>query len=91
MEPIAVKILGQVFSVASDDGADHIRRVAEYVDRKMEEIAANGRTNSSLSVAVMAALNIASEYQKLKDEREQLEQLIDRLTSRLAGHGPRVV
>jgi len=91
VEPIAVKILGQVFSVASDDGLDHIRRVAEYVERKMEEIAGNGRTNSSLTVAVMAALNIASEYQKLRDEREQLEQLIDRLTARLAAHEPQVV
>ena len=88
METVDVNILGQVFSVASDDGPEHIRRVAEYVDRKMATVAANGRAKSSLTVAVMAALNIASEYQKLKDEREQLEQLIDRLTSRLAAPLP---
>ncbi len=90
MEPVDVKILGQIFSVASDDGADHIRRVALYVDRKMEEVAATGRATSSLTVAVIAALNIASECQKLMDEREQLEQLIDRLTSRLSAHPAQV-
>ena len=88
MEPINVKILGQIFAVASEDGPDHIQQVADYVDKKMEEIAATGRVTSSLTVAVMAALNIASECQKLKEEREQLDELIDRLTRRLSAGTP---
>lgn len=82
--PVEVEIMGQVFSVTSDDGEEHIRRVAGYVDSKMREVSANGRVASSYAAAVLAALNIASEYQKLREESHEIEKTIDRLTARLS-------
>ena len=81
--PVEVEIMGQVFSVTSDDGEDHIRRVAGFVDDKMREMSANGRVASSYAAAVLAALNIASEYQKLREEKQEIEARIDRLAARL--------
>jgi cell division protein ZapA len=88
--PAAVKvtIMGQVFSVSSDDGEDHLRRVASFVDDKMREITDVGRVTSSYTAAVLTALNIASEYQKLRDEQVQIEATIERLTARL-GENPK--
>ncbi len=83
--PVEVEILGQKLSVASADGEEHVRRVAAYVERTMRDIAADGRVVSSLTVAVMAALNIASEYQKLKQEYGELDAAITRLNARLTG------
>lgn len=83
--PVEVEILGQTLSVTSNDGEEHIRRVAAYVERTMKDVAAGGRVVSSLTVAVMAALNIASEYQKLKEEHADLKAAIDRLNARLVG------
>ena len=81
--------MGQVFSVTSDDGEDHIRRVAGFVDDKMREMSANGRVASSYAAAVLAALNIASEYQKLQEESHEIEKTIDRLTARLSTYRAR--
>lgn len=85
-QPVEVQIMGQTFSVASDDGEEHVRRVAQYVDEKMREVTAGGRVASSFSAAVLAALNIASEYQKLREEKTRIAAVVDRLTARLAAH-----
>ena len=82
-EPVEVVILGQVFSVVSEDGEDHVRRVASYVDGKMREIAAGGRVVSSFTTAVLAALNIASECHKLQQSFAEIDAAIDRMTERL--------
>ncbi len=83
-QPIEVVIMGQPFSVASEDGEEHVRRVASYVDGKMREIASGGRVVSSYTAAVLVALNIASECQKLQQNVAEIEAVIERLTARLA-------
>jgi cell division protein ZapA len=87
-EAVKVTIMGQVFSVSSDDGEEHLRRVASLVDDKMREITDVGRVASSYAAAVLTALNIASEYQKLRDEQVEIEATIERLTARL-GENPK--
>ena len=87
--PVEVEILGHTFSVTSEDGEDHIRRVAGVVDQRMREVAAEGRVVSSFTTAVLAALNIASECQKLQQDFATMQEAIDRLAQRLAAHpGP---
>jgi len=85
-QPVEVEVFGQTLAVTSDEETDHIRNVAIEVDRRMRETAAGTRVASSLTVAVVTALNIASEYQKLKEEHAQLQEAIDRLNARLTAH-----
>jgi cell division protein ZapA len=82
--PVEVVIMGQAFSVTSEDGEEHVRGVASYVDGKMREIQAGGKVVSSYTAAVLAALNIASECQKLRQNVAEIEAAIDRLTVRLS-------
>lgn len=88
-KPVEVVVMGQVFSVTSEDGEEHIRRVASYVDGKMREFASGGKVVSSFTAAVLAALNIASECHKLQQNLAETDAAIDRLTERLeAASGP---
>ncbi len=82
-EPVEVVIMGQTFSVTSDDGEAHVREVAAYVDRTMREIATRGKVVSSFTAAVLAALNIASEWHKLRQNVAEMDAAIDRLAARL--------
>ena len=81
-EGIEVQILGQVFTVTSDDGEEHVRLVAEDVEQRMRALASRG--HPAFTAAVMAALNIASEYQKLQDKHQSVQENIGRLTARVA-------
>jgi len=82
---VDVKIMGQTFTVASDEGEEHVRAVAALVDSKMRELSTGPRVVATANVAILAALNIASEYQKLKEEQEVVRNAIDRLSSRVIG------
>lgn len=81
---VKVDIFGHDYVLKSDSDDNHIQRVADLVDEKMKEVSATTNSKTVLNIAILAALNIADEYLKVKDEREQakakareLAQLID--------------
>jgi cell division protein ZapA len=82
---VDVKIWGQTFTVASEEKEDHLRRVAEMVDRTMRDVSKGAGAGgiSTVDVAILAALNIANEFQKLKDESDTVRKAIDGLSSRV--------
>jgi len=81
--PVEVEIMGQRLMVASDDGADHVRQVAHDVDERMRQLANGHPPTTTLQVALVTALNIASEYRKLQHQQEELCQRINRLAQRV--------
>ena len=85
---VDVVVLGQQLTVTSDDGPEHVREAARYLDETMRTVAAGGRAVATLDVALLAALNIASEYQKLQVEHKELTEMIDRLSRRLLDELP---
>jgi len=74
--------MGQRFTVASDDGEDHVRKVAKYVSEHMRRLS-DGQRIPAAQVALLAALNIASEYWKLRESQEDLHQRVDRISQRV--------
>jgi cell division protein ZapA len=80
-----IKILGQELSVLSDSGDEHVADVVKYVNDRVEEISKSPNDFNILSVAILAALNIADEYIKFKGLEEniygQLESRSEKLIS----------
>lgn len=86
MSRVEVEIMGQRLTVASDEGDAHVRRVARYVDGRMRQLAEGRAATAMGDLALLTALNIASEYWKLQDQQEELHQTINRLSERVAAH-----
>lgn len=59
---VNVKIYGQEYTIAGDKPREHIIKVADYVDNKMNQIAKALPTGSASSLAVLTAINSADEY-----------------------------
>ena len=53
-----VNIYGEEYTVRSEGDEQYIRDVAEYVDRKMRDMAAKMPNKSPSRVAILTALNI---------------------------------
>ncbi len=70
-QSIRVEIYNQTYSIRSDGDNEYILRLAEYVDGKMREISSGTLTVDSLKVAILAALHIADEFHRLKNDHEQ--------------------
>ncbi len=81
-QPLEVEIMGQRLTVKSDEDEAHIREMAGYVDEQIRQVS-DSRTAPSLHAALAAALNIASEYWKLRHQQEELCQTINRLAQRV--------
>jgi cell division protein ZapA len=67
----------------SSETLDSLLQYAAHVDEKMREIAEGGRVVSTEKIALLAALNIAAEYSKIKREMEKLEKELDRKIGQL--------
>ncbi len=67
-----VKIAGKDYTLVGTESEEHIRRVAVYVDRKMEELALTSRMPQN-----MVAVLTANKYH-LREEHLQRAKIVDR-------------
>ena len=67
-----VRILGQELSVMSDSGDEHVAEVIRYVSEKVEAAGKASGTKNTLNIAILAALNIADEYLRIRGVREDV-------------------
>ena len=81
---LKVNIYGTEYPIRGDVDIEYIRRVAEYVDRKMREVDQNTTAKSSLKVAILAALNIADELFRERDEKASLLHSFEAQADRLS-------
>ncbi len=78
-----VSILGQEISVTSDSGDEHVAKVIRYVSDKVEEAGKVAGTKNALSIAILAALNIADEYCRIAGTEEDIHSQLERRTEQL--------
>jgi cell division protein ZapA len=81
-EGVKIDIYGQTYHIVGDLQPEYVEQLAEYVDRKMREVARSTGTVDSVRVAVLSALAIADELHALKqsrdDSRERLRERAER-------------
>ncbi len=75
---VAVKIYGQEYSISGDMPREEIMKLADIVDRKMHEVA-DFYKGSVSSVAVLAAMNLASELVSNENTAKQLDDMNSKL------------
>jgi cell division protein ZapA len=79
-----VEILGQKFTISSDAEEGYMLKVAGYVDEKMQELLHSTKTVTKSNIAMLAALNIADEYHRLKDTHEAILSRLSQLSKKLS-------
>jgi cell division protein ZapA (FtsZ GTPase activity inhibitor) len=79
---IEVVIGGQRYTLRSDEPEDHVKHVAGVVDDALLEVT-GGKRVATFHVAVLAAMNIASELAQLRREHEELKADVDARTRSL--------
>lgn len=66
-----VQIFGSEYHVRGEADPEYTKKVAEYVDARMHEIATSQSLVSSTKVAILAAIYIADELFQERRRREQ--------------------
>ncbi|MCJ7459084.1 MAG: cell division protein ZapA [candidate division Zixibacteria bacterium] len=70
-QTIKVNIYGQEYPIRSDADAAYVQQIAEYVDRKMKEVAEKVPARIHSQLAVLTALHIADEFFKEREDKEK--------------------
>lgn len=79
---VNIKIFDREYKIAClPHEKDSLIQSAHYLDQKMSEVRSNHKIIGADRIAVMAALNIASEYLQSKDVQAMLN--IKRITDKL--------
>jgi cell division protein ZapA len=87
IDSTVVEIFGQSYHVRGDGNPNYLAELAQFVDTRMREVAAQVATVDPLKIAILAALNIADEFSRYRKQREdaagmwieRTEEISDRL------------
>lgn len=80
---VTVKIFHRTYRLRSQGDAQHIRDLADYVDRHMVRISDRTPTVDTLRVAILAALSIADECLSARRRLEGVEATVCRKSGEL--------
>ena len=90
---VHVEIFGQTYAVRAGADAAYVEQLGRFVNEKMQDIAKASGAVDSVRIAVLAALNIADEYHRLKsggdtgetDLKQRAARLVETLDQALTG------
>jgi len=94
---LKIDLLGTSFVIQSDESTEHLNRLSTHVKSRVEEVRSRYPFAEPLTVAVLAALNIADELFKAREGKEPTdsyevdavaERLISRIDEDLLTHTP---
>jgi len=69
---VEVVLLGQRMKLKATDNAEQLEKVAAFVSRKLDEVSAGGKVAvSGTKLALLTALNIASDYFSVLDDTRE--------------------
>ncbi len=75
---VEVSIMGQKFMVRSESDDNYVVEVAQFVNKKIADIIAKTKSVPSLNVVLLAAMNIADEYFKYKNKKDESFQQVEK-------------
>jgi cell division protein ZapA len=81
---VTVTIAGDEYTIRTDATADHTRECAAYVDRTVQEILAQSALVQPQKAVILAALALADQLLRTRNEGQATRQEAERLVSRLA-------
>ena len=76
---VKINIAGQEFRISCDDNEIYVSKISAYVNRKVDEVQKLYPTLSTGNCVMLAALNLADELHKLKEDYEALDSRISQL------------
>jgi cell division protein ZapA len=74
---IDVEISGEKYTMVGDTSPEHMAKIAKYVNEIMKQLSDRNPKLGKTHVAILAALNAADEYFKLKEEYGNIVNMLE--------------
>ncbi|MGI6412292.1 MAG: cell division protein ZapA [Syntrophomonadaceae bacterium] len=74
---VIVDIFNEEYKVTGDENPEYIQMLASYVDRRMRMAQQRNPNLSNTKIAVLTALNLADELNKLQEDYDDLVKTLE--------------
>jgi len=83
MGSVEVYILGQKYTIKGEAPEEYIQQLANYVQDKIKEVYNNSPSITPVKASILAAITIADELHRLRNEQDNLTKSIEEKTVEL--------
>lgn len=83
---VKVTVAGQKLSIRTNAKPTYVKELASFVSDQLDQVRGAGRTATTQSLALLAAMNIADELFQLRETHQQLKREVREKTTRLLLH-----
>ena len=83
-QSITVTIYGQEYTLKGDAEAAYVEKVALLIDQKMREIAENSSLESPSKIAILAAVNLADELLRERQQHQDTLRVLEERSGQIA-------
>lgn len=80
---VKVTIVGDEYSIRTDEAPEHTRAVADYLDKAIGKVMSSGSVIETNKAAILAALQITDELFKARDGSGELTSSIRQLSTEI--------
>jgi cell division protein ZapA len=74
---VTVEIFKEEYVVKGDENPDYIQMLASYIDRRMKMIQQRNPNLTNSKIAVLTAINLADELNKLQEDYDELVKALE--------------
>ncbi|MFX4261370.1 cell division protein ZapA [Pelotomaculum propionicicum] len=74
---VDVEIYGEYYTLKGSSTPEEMIALAQYVNRKMQQLSGRNTRLTKAQTAVLAALNIADELKKLQEEHDNMVRMLE--------------
>ncbi|MGI5922272.1 MAG: cell division protein ZapA [Syntrophomonadaceae bacterium] len=74
---VTVSIFNEEYIVKGDENPEYIQMLAAYIDRRMRMIQQRNPNLTNTKIAVLTAINLADELNKLQEDYDQLVKALE--------------
>jgi len=80
---VKVNILNKEYNLKANQGEEYLKKIASYVDNEIKRIASSLPGKGVDEISILACLNIADEFYKLKEKNESARKRIKKLIEKI--------
>jgi cell division protein ZapA len=74
---VTVEIFSEEYVVKGDENPEYIQMLASYIDRRMKMIQQRNPNLTNTKIAVLTAINLADELNKLQEDYDELVKALE--------------
>ena len=82
---VSVRILDQEFLISTDASPERVKKIADFLNRNLQQVISKSKGASPYNAAILAALNITEKYFDATEKQTELKSRVSEKSKKILG------